>query len=262
MKQLFTKLIFASLFVLVSVLANAQSLEELMQEGNNYYKEFNHQSALETYIMADSLYPGDWVLMWKISRAYVDLAEKMPQETGEEEEAKKSEFDKAFFYADSSVKLAPDEAEAYVRRAIASGKIALFEGIFSAPGSVNDLKDDCEHAIELGNGGNYTQALAHYILGRAHYKVCENAYLVRLPLGLGWGDMEDSIRELEMSVKLRPNFRMFYLSLAKAYIEEDEYEKAKETLVQLEKAPFVDEDDDKVLEEAKELMVKVDEELE
>jgi tetratricopeptide (TPR) repeat protein len=262
MKPLFTKLVFALLFVLVSVLANAQSLEELMQKGDNYYKEFNHQSALETYLMADSLYPGDWVLIWKISRAYVDLAEKMPQGTGEEEEAKKSEFDKAFFYADSSVKLAPDEAEAYVRRAIASGKIALFEGIFSAPGSVNDLKDDCEHAIELGNGGNYTQALAHYILGRAHYKVCENAYLVRLPLGLGWGDMEDSIRELEMSVKLRPNFRMFYLSLAKAYIEEDEYEKAKETLVQLEKAPFVDEDDDKVLEEAKELIVKVDEELE
>ena len=54
---------------------------------------------------------------------------------------------------------------------------------------------------------------------------------------------------------------MFYLALAKAYMEEDEYEKAKETLTQLEKAPFVDEDDDKVLEEAKELMVKVDEEL-
>ena len=262
MKQLFTKLIFASLFIVLGFFANAQSLEELMQKGDNYWKEFNHQSALETYLIADSLYPGDWVLMWKVSRAYVDLAEKMPQETGEEEEAKKLEFDKALFYADSSVKLAPDEADAYVRRAIASGKIALFEEIFSAPGSVNDLRDDVEHAIELGNGGNYTQALAHYILGRAHYKVCENAYLVRLPLGLGWGDMEDAIRELEMAVKLRPNFRMFYLSLAKAYIEEDEYEKAKETLALLEKAPFVDEDDDQVLAEAKELMIKVDEELE
>jgi len=262
MKQLFTKIVFASLFIVLGLYTNAQSLEELMQKGDNYYKEFNHQSALETYLMADSLFPGNWVLMWKISRAYVDLAEKMPQETGEEEEAKKLEFDKALFYADSAVKLAPEEAETYVRRAIASGKIALFEGIFSAIGSVNDVRDDSEHAIELGNGGNYTQALAHYILGRAHYKVCEKAYLLRLPLGLGWGDMEDSIRELEMAVKLRPNFRMFYLALAKSYIEEDEYEKAKETLTQLEKAPFVDEDDDKVLEEAKELMVKVDEELE
>lgn len=256
------KLFFASLFVVLGFFANAQSLEELMQEGDNYYKEFNHQSALETYLIADSLYPGNWVLMWKMSRAYVDLAEKMPQETGKEEDVKKLEFDKALFYADSSVKLAPNEAEAYVRKAIASGKIALFEGIFSSIGSVNDVRDDSEHAIELGNGGNYTQALAHNILGRVHYKVCEKAYLVRLPLGLGWGDMEDSIRELEMAVKLRPNFRMFYLALAKSYLEEDEYEKAKETLIQLEKAPFVDEDDDQVLQEAKELMIKVDEELE
>jgi tetratricopeptide (TPR) repeat protein len=262
MKQLFTKLIFASLFIVLGFFANAQSLEELMQKGDKYWKEFNHQSALETYLKADSLYPGDWVLMWKISRSYVDLAEKMPQETGEEEDDKKLVFETALFYADSSVKLAPAEAEAYVRRAIAAGKIALFEGIFSAIGSVNNVRDDSEHAIELGNGGNYTQSLAHYILGRTHYKVCEKSYLLRLPIGLGWGDMEDSIRELEMAVKLRPNFRMFYLALAKSYFEEDEYEKAKETLIQLEKAPFVDEDDDQVLAEAKELMIKVDEELE
>lgn len=261
MKSIFTKLLFA-FFIFSFISVNAQSLEELMQQGDNYYKEFNHQKALETYLEADSLYPGNWELMWKISRAYVDLGEKMPQETGEEEDAKLEVFKKALAYADSSVKLAPDSATAYVRRAIANGRIALFEGIFSVIGTVNDIREDCEKAIELGNGGNYTQALAHYILGRTHYKVCEKPYLLRLPLGLGWGDMDDSIRELEMAVKLKPNFRMFYLALAKSYFEEDEYEKAKDTLLKLEKAPFVDEDDNKVLEEAKELMKKVDEELE
>jgi tetratricopeptide (TPR) repeat protein len=248
--------------MLFGFIANAQTLEELMLEGDNHYSEFNHQKALETYLLADSLYPVNWILMWKISRAYVDITEKMPQETSEEEDAKELEFQKALFYADSSVKLAPGEAETYVRRAIANGKIALFEGVFSAIGSVNDVRDDSEHAIELGNGGNYTQALAHYILGRAHYKVCQKTILLRLPLGLGWGDMDDSIRELEMAVKLRPNFRMFYLALAKAYIDESEYEKAKETLLLLEKAPFVDEDDDTVLEESKELLVEVNMELE
>ncbi|MCG6914129.1 tetratricopeptide repeat protein [bacterium BMS3Abin03] len=240
----------------------AQSLDQLMKKGDEYYKEFNHKKALETYLKADSLYPADWVLMWKISRAYVDIAEKLPQETDEEEAKKEAMFKKALFYADSSVKLAPDEAETYVRRAIANGKIALFEGIFSAIGTVNDVRDDTEHAIELGNGGNYTQALAHYILGRAHLKVCEKPYLLRLPLGLGWGDMDDAIRELETATKLRPNFRMFYIELAKAYIEEDEYEKAKETLLKVEKAPFVDEDDNALLEESKELLEKVNEELE
>jgi tetratricopeptide (TPR) repeat protein len=261
MKLLYASIIPQLIILVLISSVNAQTLEELIQKGDNYYLEFNHQRALETYLLADSLYLGNWELKWKISRAYVDLAEKMPQETGEEEDAKKAVFEKALFYADSSVKLSPDEAEAYVRRAIANGKIALFEGIFSAIGSVNDVREDSERAIELGNGGNYTQALAHYILGRAHYKVTEKPYLLRLPLGLGWGDMEDSIRELEMAVKLRPNFRMFYLALAKSYIEENEFEKAKENLLLVEKAPFVAEDDEKVLEEAKELLIKVDEEL-
>jgi tetratricopeptide (TPR) repeat protein len=240
---------------------NTQSIEEIMREGDKYYNEFNHEKALETYLKADSLYPANWVIMWKISRAYVDLGEKLPQETGEEEEEKKAMYDKALFYADSSVKLADNEAEAYVRRAIANGRIALFEGVFSAIGSVNNVKEDCEKAIELGNDGNQTRSLAHYILGRAHYKVCEKPYLLRLPLGLGWGDPEDAIRELEMAVKLRPNFRMYYLALAKAYIEEGEYEKAKEKLLLVEQAPFVDEDDEAVLAESKQLIPKVDAEL-
>lgn len=238
-----------------------QSMEEIIDIGDKYYLEFNHERALENYLKADSLYPGDWEIMWKISRTYVDLGELLPQESGEQEEVKKTIFEKALFYADSSVVLAPNEAESYVRRAIASGRIALFEGVFSSIGSVNDLKDDCEKAIDLGNGGNFTQSLAHYILGRAHYKVCEKPYLLRLPLGLGWGDIEDAIRELEIAVKLKPNFRMYYLALAKAYIEEGEYEMAKGNLLLVEKAPFVDEDDDVVLEESKELIAKIDAEL-
>jgi hypothetical protein len=74
--------------------------------------------------------------------------------------------------------------------------------------------------------------------------------------------MDEAIREFTIAIKLQPNIRMYYLDLAKAYIEEDEYELAKENLLMLEKAPFTLEDDDRYLNEAKELMIIVDEELE
>jgi len=262
MRALVTKFLILFLLTTIVSIGLAQSADQLMKKGDNFYKEFNHKKALETYLKADSLDRANWILMWKISRAYVDIAEKLPQKTSEQEEKKKAMFKKAYFYADSSVKLAPDEAETYVRRAIANGKLALFEGIFSAIGTVNDVKEDSEHAIELGSGGNYTQALAHYVLGKAHLKVCDKPYLLRLPIGLGWGDMDDCIRELETAVKLKPNYRMFYLDLAKAYVKEDEYEKAKETLLKIEKAPFIDEDDNVVLEESKAMLVEVNKELE
>ena len=240
----------------------AQTTEELIQQGDKYNTEFNHQESLESYQQADKIKPGDWEIMWRISRAMVDIANKMPETTDEQNDAKYNKYKKSFVYADSAVKLASDQSVTYLRRAIVNGRIALFEGVFSAIGLVNDVKDDSERAIQLDNGGNYVQALSHYVLGRTHAKVCEKSYLLRLPLGLGWGDMEVAIREFQIAIKLKPNYRMFYLDLAKAYIEEDEYELAKQNLLLVEKAPFVLEDDDKYLKEAKQLLVEVNEELE
>ncbi len=259
--KIFTVTLLFSCFAFISS-SFAQDVEELVKEGDNFNKEFSHQKSLESYLKADELSPANWEILWRISRAYVDIGNRMPEATDEEKEAKVAIYEKAFIYADSAVNLAPDQSVVYVRRAIVNGRIALFEGVFSAIGTVNDVKDDCERAIELNNGGNYIQALAHYVLGRAHAKVCEKPYLIRFPLGLGWGDMDDAIRELQNAIKLKPNYRMFYLELAKAYIEEDEYELAKENLQLVEKAPFVLEDDDLYLQEARQLLKEVNKELE
>jgi tetratricopeptide (TPR) repeat protein len=256
--------LFLTLPILVSLsgILFAQTVEELLQEGDKYNTEFQHQKSLEAYQKADKLKPANWEVLWRMSRALVDIANKMPEETDEQKDAKFSKYRKSFVYADSAVKLASDQSITYLRRAIVNGRIALFQGVFSAIGTVDEVKSDSERAIQLNNGGNYVQALSHYVLGRTHAKVCEKSYLIRLPLGLGWGDMEIAIRELQNAIKLKPNFRMFHLELAKAYIEEDEYELAKENLLLVEKAPFVLEDDEEYLKEAKQLLKEVNKELE
>lgn len=254
---------FLAIVFSVIVISNhfAQTFEDLIQEGDKYNTEFNHQKSLESYRKADKLQPANWEVLWRISRALVDIANKMPEGNDQQKEAKLRKYEESFTYADSAVKLASDQSVTYLRRAIVNGRIALFQGVFSAIGTVNDVKDDCERAIQLNNGGNYIQALSHYVLGRTHAKVCEKSYLLRLPIGLGWGDMEVAIREFQNAIKLKPNYRMFYLDLAKAYIEEDEYELAKENLLKVEKTPVNLEDDEAYLKEAKKLLVEVNEEL-
>ncbi len=248
----------AIVFVIMGfTISFAQSVDELIKEGDQFVAEFQHQKALDTYLKAEKLSPDNWEVLWRISRAYVDLGEKMPTKTDAQKDEQEKIYKKSLEYADRAVKLAPNQSITYVRRAIANGRIALFEGVFSAIGTVKDVKADCEKAIQIGNGGNYVQALAHYVLGRTHLKVCEKAYLVRLPLGLGWGDTEEAVRLLEIAVKLKPNFRMFMFELAKAYVEEDEYEKAKDILKKIEKAPVQDEDDDVVLSDAKKLYEEI-----
>jgi hypothetical protein len=251
-KQLFVLLL---LFFFFSPLAFSQSVDELIKEGDDYsMREFNNQKALETFQKAEKLEADNPEVLWRISRSYVDIAEHMPSSSDDQKDAQLVKYQLAADYAEKAVKAAPNASIGYLRRAIAKGRIALFKGVFKVIGLVNDVKKDCEKAIKLGNGGNDIQASSHYVLGRSHAKVCEKPYLVRLPLGLGWGDMDISFAEYKKAIELRPNFRMYHLDYAKALIEEDEYQKAKEELYKIPYIKEVDEDDDLYLVESKKLL--------
>ncbi|MFA6596874.1 MAG: hypothetical protein WCS69_04060 [Ignavibacteriaceae bacterium] len=251
-KQLSVLLFF---FLFFSSLAFSQSVDELIKEGDNYsMKEFNNQKALEVLLKAEKLDADNPEILWRISRSYVDIAEHMPGSSDDQKDAQLVKYQLALDYAEKAVKAAPNSSVVYLRRAIAKGRIALFKGVFKVIGLVNDVRKDCEKAIKLGNGGNEIQASSHYVLGRTHAKVCEKPYLVRLPLGLGWGDMDVSFAEFKKAIELRPDFRMYHLDYAKALIEEDEYQKAKEELYKLPYIKVVDEDDDMFLAESKKLL--------
>ena len=211
----FCGMFFLVFFLVLTFSVQAQMVEKLIEEGDQYTEEFNNQKALDTYLKADKLYPNNWEILWRISRAYVDVGEHMPEKTDEQQDAQLVLYQKAFDYADKSVKLAPDKSITYVRRAIANGRIALFKGVFSVAGVVNSVKEDCEKAIKLNSGENYVIALGHYILARTHAKISEKWAPARAVLGLGWADNEIAITEFNKAINLFPNFRMFYLDLAK-----------------------------------------------
>jgi tetratricopeptide (TPR) repeat protein len=250
----FCSMFSLAFFLVLTFSVHAQMVEKLIDEGDQYTEEFNNQKALDTYLKADKLYPNNWEILWRISRAYVDIGEHMPEKTDEQQDAQLVMYQKAFDYADKSVKLAPDKSVTYVRRAIANGRIALFKGVFSVAGVVNSVKEDCEKAIKLNSGENYVIALGHYILARTHAKISEKWAPARAVLGLGWADNEIAITEFNKAINLFPNFRMFYLDLAKSYIREDEYQKARDVLKKTIESPKKDEDDDQRVTEAKKLI--------
>ncbi len=256
MKSQVLKLSMFIFIISVSFFNNifAQSAEQIITDGDSLVSIFDNQSALQKYLQADKIKPNNWNVYWRLSKAYVDIADEMPNNNSDEEDAQLAKYQTAYDYADKAVKLAPTQSITYLRRAIANGKIALFKGVFSVAGVVNKVKEDCEKAIKLGNGGNYFQSLSHYVLGRTHAKVSEKWAPARSVLGLGWGDIDTAIVEYNRAIKLKPNFRMFYLDLAKAYIREDEYSKAREALKNVMDSPKEEKSDDDYLAEAKNLM--------
>lgn len=248
---------FLLIFLSPLIFSQTKNVDELLKQGDELIDKFNDKAALQSFQEAEKIAPDNWEVNWRLSRVYVNLANQMPTETDAQQDAQLAVYQKAYDYADKSVKEAPDKSVTYLRRAIASGKIALFKGVFSVAKVVNAAKDDLDKAIKLGNGGNFVQALCHYVLGRTHAKVSEKWKPARSILGLGWGDLDTGILEYRYAIKLYPDFRMFYLDLGKAYIREDEYQKAREVLNKVAACTKRESDDDQRTAEAKKLLVEI-----
>ncbi|MBI4427908.1 MAG: hypothetical protein HY562_02200 [Ignavibacteriales bacterium] len=245
-----------ALFSAVPLYPQAVSLEpgnltRLIAEGDDLAQRlFQNQKALEKFQEALALAPNDDEVLWRISRCYVDLGEHLPSTTEAEKEKQLATYERSLEYAERAVSINPKSSMAYTRRAIADGRIALFKGVWSALDYVKRARADCEKAIELDSINN----AAYYVLGRTHAKVSEKPRIVRWPLGLGWASLEDATTNYEKAISLRPDFIMYRLDAARAYIELDEYEKAKEHLSVISLLPTQDEDDDQFRRETKELL--------
>ena len=233
---------------------NAQDIKQLIIDSDNYYKLFNNEKELATLTQAEKLDPNNWEVVWRLSRVYVDIGEKMPKESSEQEDAQIAIYKKGLEYAEKAVKLAPDQSLSYLRRAIANGRIALFKGVFSVAGVVNAVRADAEKAIELNNGGNFNQAIAHYVLARTHAKTSEKWKPARSVLGLGWADNDIAIEEYKKAIKLYPSYIMFYVDHANSLIREDEYKTAREMLNKALTLTKQHQDDDSRIAEAKKIL--------
>lgn len=254
-------LYLASLILLTVSITTAQTLDSLIQKGDKVYRQFDNEGALEIFEEADSLYPDNWEVLWRLARTHTDIAEHMPTTTDEQLDAQEARYELAVSYSDSAVSLAPDQSVTYLRRAVAKGRLALFRGVFTGGiGLANDVKADCERAIALNNGGDKIQAVVHYVYARSHHKVSEKWAPARAILGLGWADIDIALEEYEKALALDPDLMMIYYDYAQALIEEDEYEKARELLNRALQCPHKDEDDDQKVEEINDLLVQIEDE--
>ncbi|MCX7876765.1 MAG: hypothetical protein N2321_11470 [Melioribacteraceae bacterium] len=252
MKKTSLKL-FAILFAITSLLS-AQSVSTLIDEAEKYYKEFNNEKILDALKKAEKIDPKNFDVLWMLSRTYVDIADKMPKSTSEQEQAQLKMYETALDYANKAINVDGTKSARYLRRAIANGKIALFKGVFSVAGVVNSVKADAEKAIQLGNGGNFVQGVAHYVLARTHAKTSEKWKPARSVLGLGWADNQIALKEFKKAIEIYPGYLMFYVDYANSLIREDEFDLAKQMLNKALTCQFQHQDDEKRLAEAKQLL--------
>ena len=219
---------------------SSPNLQDMLKTSDELFNKFDNKGALDTLLNADKEFPHNAEVLWRLCRVETHIADHMPVATDDEKDAQLKTYHTAYDYADSAVAADPKNSMAYTYRAVADGKIALFKGVFSVGSIVKQVRNDCESAIAL----DPNNAIAYYVLGRTHAKLAEKPKMFRWPLGLAWGNIDDAIKFFQKAVSLDPNFVMFRLDLAKAYVNNDEDQKAKEQLTVIPSIPKRDEDDD------------------
>jgi FimV-like protein len=250
-------LVLLSVLCAMNALASApdsSKAEQLIAQGNIYSeKTFDDQEALQSYQAALALEPNNYDALWRVSRAYVDIGEHLPAATDKEKAQQLQTYEKALEFANKAIAANANGAMGYTRRAIANGRIALFKGVWESLDLVKQTKADCEKAIAL----DPNDAAAYYVLGRTHMKVSEKPRIVRWPLGLGWANLDESVKNYEKAIALRSDFIMYRLDCARAYVELDEYDKARAQLTTIGTLPTMDEDDGQFRKDAQELLDKI-----
>jgi tetratricopeptide (TPR) repeat protein len=195
----------------------------LAQANDITLNQFDSRRALSLYSEALSLAGANAEILWRISRAYIDIGEQMPVGTDEEEEAQLLMYEKGLEFAEKSVSIDPGNSMALTQRAIARARVTLYKGLWESVGLLNSVRSDLELALQMDS----TNHLAHFTLATTHLKVIERPWLIRWPLGLGWGDRDEAMAHFEAAISLRWDNIGYRLACGRAYIEDGEYESAR-----------------------------------
>lgn len=243
--------------LLLFFLIQSQVPTLIEQADNEALKNFNNKNALHILESALKIESTNPEILWRLSRTYVDIGEHLPSKTENDKNEQLKNYQLALKYSESAISNSNQNkillSQALTRKAIALGRVALFKGVWESLDLVKNVKSCTEEAIKLDN----TNSSAFYVLARTHAKICEKPKIIRIPLGLGWANRDESVSFYKKAISLRPNFIMYRLDFARVLIDLDDFSSAKIQLKKIENLPNEDEDDIIFKKEAKKLLEEI-----
>lgn len=244
--------LFLCAFLVATSSLMAQDVKSLCDKTDALLEAANLNDAKTTIETAYKSNAKDYEVLWRLARVNVLLGDAN-QNKGEQEAL----YNKALQFANEAVAANGKGMNGYIRRAAASGKIALFKGVTGVADLVKSARDDANYAIQLNNATPASLATAHYILGRTHLRLTETPKIIRMPIGLGWGNIGEAVSNLKKAVDLRSGFVMFHLDYARALVKEEKWQDAKKELYAIPAMKNQEVGDDARKQEAAQLLEQI-----
>ena len=228
----------------------------LMAEADALSASWKHQEAAAKYLEAAAIDSNNYDAYWKAADELTKLADNLP---GEKKDLKESTFQQASDLCDKAIAVNPNGWEGHTYKAIALGRLALFQGGKKKINLSKAVKAEADKAMEL----NPEADTPYHILGRWHQNLANLSWVLRAAAkviygGVPPGSNEEAVAMFKKAIELNPKHIVHYLELAKTYKlmgKKDLMVGPLETLLAL---PSVQEKDDEYKEEAKAMLKKLE----
>lgn len=233
-----TTLLAGVLILLCCSLLFAQTVEELLAEGDAAYEKFDHLSALKAFQGVLAQDSSNCEALWKAARAHVDLGETA------EKDIQENNYMQAEKLARKAVALCPDNDMAHLELSVAVGRVALMVGGKKKVELSREVKSEALKALEL----NPQNDLAHHVLARWHREVANLSGLLKTFAKILYGGLpdasnENAVEHFKKAIEIDPGFINHHLELGITYQEMKEWQLAKECYEKVLELPINDSDD-------------------
>ena len=231
------------LFILLFSLALfglAQTAEDHLKKGDEYYGQLKDKEALEEYLAAVKLDPKNYEALWKLSRSYVDVGDLVSPKEKDYEEQQKALYKNAQTYARKAVAANPNDTWGHFYLSAALGKYALMLGKKDQINMSKEIKTAIDKAIELDANND----LAYHALGRWHRRMAEIGGIKRLLGGLLYGGIpkgsfEESEKFMKKAIELKPTYGNHHLELGRTLLALKKYKEAAKEFQACIDAPVI-----------------------
>jgi tetratricopeptide (TPR) repeat protein len=232
---------------------------QLHDNAERLYAQFKPKEAAAELQKILRLDPRDFEATTKLSRAYLDIGDMIPESSSEWQEKRMKEYRKAEEYARQAIELNPNSTWGHFYVAASLGSIALVSPVSKQIDLAGEIRSAVEKAIALDPKNGF----AYHVYGIWHRKMAEIGKASRLLASVVFGrslpsgNLETSIEYLKKAVALNPHVIASRLELAKSYLAVENWPLARNSLVTIRDLPIRFSDDPKHKRRAEQILEEI-----
>ncbi|TDU81695.1 hypothetical protein EI77_01005 [Prosthecobacter fusiformis] len=233
-------LIASGLLLSAGITAQAQSVSELVAQGEMHDTRLEADKALSLYLQAEKMEPNNADVLVRIARQYRHL---MADASSKQEKLRLGGI--ALDYGKRAAALAPNNSDAQLSTAISLGKMLPLQDSGEQVRGSKLIKQGAEKAIKL----NPRNDLAWHIIGRWHRNVSDISGIKRTLAALVYEKLPeasttDAVKCLEKAIAINPKRLIHYIELGRIHAQIGNKNEARKNLAKGLKMPSLEKDDE------------------